>query len=288
MPAVLSLFLFLLSLCVPALAQPPPPKDKVIHLVTFEAPPFMSEKMPEQGAAVYALRQLLKKNGYDLKISFAPFLRAKKQVLQKNEISGFFPVTEVNVTADFRMSNVMYVTPWVFAERKDHPIVWQEAKDLTAYKIGNVMGYDLAKMVAPLQKKKKLHIENASSDELNLLKLARKRVDLAFIDATMFEYLTRTSPRLRPFQNQLQINAKIIHMDEYAVAFKKTPRSLRHLEIFNKSITKESFTHYVELYFKNNLSPTDKASTTKSKECPENLGEDGCPPRDIPKPESSL
>lgn len=221
--------------------------------MTFEAPPFMSEKLPEQGAAVYALRQLFKKSGYDLKVSFAPFLRAKRQVLQKDEISGFFPVTEVNVTADFRMSNIMYVTPWVFAERKDRPIVWHEAKDLTQYRIGNVMGYDLAPMMAALQKRKELNIENASSDELNLVKLARKRVDLAFIDATMFDYLTRTSPQLRPFMGQLQINAKIIHLDEYGVAFKKTPRALKHLEIFNKSVTKESFTHYVELYFKNNL-----------------------------------
>ena len=225
----------------------------VIHLLTMEAPPFMSNSLPEQGAAVYALRQIYKKNGYDLKVTFTPYLRAKIQALQKDDVSGFFPAAQENIASGYVLSKIMYVTPWGFAERKDKPIIWNQPEDLLPYKIGNVMGYELSRVLVPAQKKKKFHIENVSSDEQNLLKLAKKRVDLAFIDATMFEYLMKSSPNLRPYQNQLQMNGKIIRMDEYGVAFKNSGKGKEHLETFNRLIQKEEFHRLVELYFKTHL-----------------------------------
>lgn len=53
--------------------KPAPLKE--IDLVTMEIPPFMSEHMPDQGAGSYALKMLLKKHGYNVTFSFAPFLR---------------------------------------------------------------------------------------------------------------------------------------------------------------------------------------------------------------------
>lgn len=245
--------IFILALtCLP---RPSPGKSsKVIHLLTMEAPPFMSESLPEQGAAVHALRQIFKRNGYDLKVTFAPYLRAKILALRKDDVSGFFPAAQENINKDYVLSKIMYITPWGFAERKDKPIVWNQPEDLLPYKIGNVMGYELSRILVPAQKKKKFHIENVSSDELNLLKLAKKRVDLAFIDATMFEYLMKSSPQLRPYQNQLQINAKIIRMDEYGVAFKNSGKGKEHLNVFNRHINKDDFHRLVELYFKTHLS----------------------------------
>ncbi|AFY02079.1 putative ABC-type amino acid transport periplasmic protein [Bdellovibrio bacteriovorus str. Tiberius] len=219
----------------------------------MEAPPFMSDSLPEKGAAVHALRQIFKKNGYDLKVTFTPYLRAKIQALQKDDVSGFFPAAEENITTGYVLSKIMYVTPWGFAERKDKPIHWNQPEDLLPYKIGNVMGYELSRVLAPAQKKKKFQIENVSSDEQNLLKLARKRVDLAFIDATMFEYLMKSSENLRPYQNKLQINAKIIRMDEYGVAFKNSGKGKAHLDVFNRLIQKEEFHRLVELYFKTHM-----------------------------------
>ncbi|MGE9743947.1 substrate-binding periplasmic protein [Bdellovibrio bacteriovorus] len=247
------IILILLFACPTWAQKSDPASGKVIHLLTMEAPPYMSTTLPEQGAAVYALRQIFKKNGFELKVTFTPYLRAKILALKKDSISGFFPAAEENITAGYVLSKIMYVTPWGFAERKDHPIQWNNPEDLLPYKIGNVMGYELSRVLAPAHKKKKFQIENVSSDELNLLKLANKRVDLAFIDATMLEYLIKSSPQLRPYQNHLQINAKIIRMDEYGVAFKKTGKGKEHLNVFNKIMNKEEFHRLVELYFKTHL-----------------------------------
>ncbi|WP_374077303.1 substrate-binding periplasmic protein [Bdellovibrio bacteriovorus] len=223
---------------------------KEIHLMTYEAPPFVSESLPEQGAAIYALREIFKKTNCELKVSFAPFLRGRKLALKEELFVGFFPVTQVNVTSDFTMSKVIFQTPWAFAERKDKPITWKAPEDVLPYRIGNASGYELAAPFQPFYAKKKLKVEPAPSDELNLLKLANKRVDLVFIDAGMFTYLIKTSEKLKPFQNQLQLNPKIIHMDQYGIAFKKTPIGLKQMEEFNKAASEEEFTRYIDIYFK--------------------------------------
>ncbi|MNL02191.1 Bacterial extracellular solute-binding protein, family 3 [compost metagenome] len=243
-----------------ALAAP----KKVVRLATFEAPPFMSESLPEQGAAIYALRQMLKKVGYTLEVTFAPFLRARSLSLQKNDWSGFFPVTDVNVTSDFVLSKTIYSSNWVFAERKSRTIKWNKPEDLIPYKIGNVKGYDLDEMLSNVNKQKTLKIDESPSDELNLLKLANSRIDLALIDSTMFEYLMKSSPKLRPHEAEMQLNPKIIHLDDYGVAFKKTALGKEHMLVFNKNFSKEEFTRMVELYFKTYLSEKSDREPTST------------------------
>lgn len=261
LPALLN-FLPLLSILLfnGALAGP----KKVIRLSTFEAPPFMSETLPEQGAAIYALREMLKKQGYSLEVTFAPFLRARSLSLQRTDSSGFFPVTDVNVTADFLISKTVYTSTWGFAERKTRLIKWTKVEDLVPYKIGNVKGYDLDDTLEVVNKLKALKIDESPSDELNLLKLANSRIDLALIDATMFEYLMRSSPKLRPYEGQMQINAKSIHLDEYGVGFKKTVLGKKHMHIFNKNFSKEEFTRMVDFYFKTYLGEKPERSPTST------------------------
>lgn len=224
--------------------------EKKIHLITFETPPFISEGLPEQGAAIYALKELFKKAGYKVDVSFAPFLRGRTMALKDETVSGFFPVTQVNITPDFVMSKIVYQTPWMFAERKESSIAWKIPEDVLPYRIGNASGYELAKSFQHLADNKKLKIESAPSDELNLLKLANKRIDLAFVDAGVFQYLLKTSEKLKPFQNQLQLNAKMVHMDQYGIAFKKSLKGLKDLEAFNKIASEEEFTRAIETYFK--------------------------------------
>jgi polar amino acid transport system substrate-binding protein len=253
---ILSSLLFASALAAPT---------KVVRLATFEAPPFMSETLPEQGAAIYALREMLKKAGYSLEITFAPFLRARSLSLQRNDWSGFFPVTDVNMTSDFLISKTIYSSNWVFAERKNHAIKWNKPEDLVPYKIGNVKGYDLDEMLSNVNKQQTLKIDESPSDELNLLKLANSRIDLALVDATMFEYLMKSSPKLRPHEAFIQLNPKIIHLDAYGVAFKKTALGKEHMHVFNKNFSKEEFTRMVDIYFKTYLAEKSQRVPSSTK-----------------------
>lgn len=232
---------------------------KKVEIITFEAPPFVSENLPEQGAAVFALREIFKKANYDLKVRFAPFLRAKVLAQKEPALAGYFPVTSINVANGFKMSKSIFQTPWVFAERKSNPVVWKNPEDILPYRIGNASGYDISPPFRALHAKQKLKIEPAPSDELNLLKLANKRVDLVFIDAGMFTYLVKTSAKLKPFRHNLQINPKIIQLDQYGIAFKKTPNTLKCMEAFNNVATEEEFNQLITTYFKRYAVPFSDA-----------------------------
>lgn len=225
-------------------------KRKLIHLVTIEAPPFMGENLPEQGAGVYAFREVFKKMGYDLKVSFAPLPRTKKIALDKPEAVGFAPSTVDDIIDGFTLSKVVYETPWVIVERKDNPIHWKTAEDLAKYRGGNVHGYSLRADLRKVHEDKKLILESAADDARNLMKLANKRIDYVFIDAGVFQFLTSHDDRLKPFRNSLQINAKPLDTLGYGIAFKKDPTSQAVMEDFNKKVNPKDFTTLVDSYIR--------------------------------------
>lgn len=225
-------------------------KNKTVQIVTFEAPPHMDPKLPEQGAGVYALRQTFLKAGYDLKISFAPLKRAKVLALETHEISGYFPVSPYDLDKHFAPSNTIYVSPWVIAERKDHVITWKKPADLGKYVGSANLQYTQPTEIVKLVKEKKLNLETAPDDTVNIIKLANKRIDYIFIDATMFKFLTMTNPEIKPFADKLQINATPVELLDYTVGFKKNPSSQKIMDDFNKVATKELFTGFVMDYYK--------------------------------------
>ena len=214
-------------------------------------PPFISDNMPEQGAAVYALTQIFKKMGYDLKVLIVPILRIRTLRFRSPNVSGFFPsFADDDFVDGLDLSTIIYETPWVIIERKDRPIVWKEAKDLAKYRGGNVKGYTIRSQVRKIYDESRLKLEAAPDDASNLLKLANKRIDYVFTDAHIFKYLMATDPRLKEFADKLQINPKIVAMNRYGVAFKRDPANVKLRELFNKTVTEPDFEKYVLEYFK--------------------------------------
>lgn len=225
---------------------------KEVQLMTFELPPFAKESLPDGGAAVAAFKDLFRKEGYNLKVSFAPVIRTKKQAAERPEVDGYFPAVSENIQKNFILSRTVYVSTWGMAERADRPVVWRNVSDLKKYRIGNVVGYDLAAVLWPLQKAKALDIEEAASDELNLLKLAKGRLDLVFIDSAVFNRLMQTNDQLRGIKKKLQFNAKPLQVYQYGVAFKNSPNGKEALRVFNASFTEAGYNSAVETYLHKN------------------------------------
>jgi len=217
-----------------------------VQMVTFEAPPFMGANLPEQGAAVYAMKQTFLKAGYDLKVSFAPLKRAKFLALESADIAGYFPVSPYELDKQFWSSKVIFSARWVIAERKDKPIRWQKLTDLKPY-VGSVsVQYRQPPELVKLIQEKTLTVEQAPDDTSNLIKLGNKRVDYILIDPTVFEYITKTDPKMKAFAKDLQINERPIEMLKYTVAFKKGVTGKKLLDAFNDAITLEEFTKLIQ------------------------------------------
>lgn len=213
--------------------------DKTVRFVTFEAPPFMSEKLPEQGAFSYLLKKLFAKKGYKFEVRFAPLQRAKTLAANNKDIVGYFPVSPFELAEQFVSSKPVYASPWMIAERKEKSIVWEKPDDLKKYVGGNVIQYTLPPEYTKLIQTGAIKVEGAPDDSLNLLKLANKRIDYVFVDGEMFKFITNTDPRLKVHAKYLQLNAKMVGMLEYTVGFKKDPRSQKVLADFNKLVNRE-------------------------------------------------
>ncbi|WP_413942954.1 substrate-binding periplasmic protein [Bdellovibrio sp. HCB-162] len=203
--------------------------------------------MKEQGAGIYALRELLKKAGYALEVRFAPWERAKTIARTDESVNGLFPYAAKDMP-DFLYSKPIYRANWVVVERKQNPIVWHKIEDLSKLTMGNVIGVELRPGIKELAEKHKLNVENASSDLNNLLKLANKRVDFITMDATVFKYQMLVEPKLQSFQGTLQINPKFITMTEYGLALKKSPDNEALLKVFNKISSVEEANRHIDFY----------------------------------------
>lgn len=226
------------------------PRSEVI-LESLEVPPFVSDNMPEQGAATYALKQIFNKMGYDLKVLVVPILRIRTLRFRSPNVSGFFPsFIDDDFVEGLDLSSVVYETPWVIAERKDKPIIWKTPKELAKYRGGNVKGYTIRSQVRKIYEDNRLKLESASDDASNLLKLANKRVDYVFTDAHIFKFLMATDPRLKEYTDTLQVNSKIVAMNRYGIAFKRDPANTKLRELFNKTTSEAEFEKYVQEYFK--------------------------------------
>ncbi|WII73134.1 transporter substrate-binding domain-containing protein [Bdellovibrio sp. 22V] len=241
----------LLSFAETSTTTETPLKD--ITFITMEIPPFMSESMPEQGAATYAMKETFKKLGYNFKVRFVPIMRTRTVGFDPS-VTGFFPsFKDDDFLRGMVLSKTVYDTPWVIVERKDKPIHWEKPEDLAKYKGGNVNGYTIRSLLRTVHKQKKLNLETAPNDALNVLKLANKRVDYIFIDAGVFKFLAAADPRVKQVADSLQINPKIVMMNHYGAAFKTDPANQKIMEEFNKHADSTEFTLLVEKYFREKM-----------------------------------
>jgi len=67
-----------------------------------------------------------------------------------------------------------------------------------------------------------------------------------------------TVPEVQPYAASLQINAKIVALNEYGVAFKQNAESRKIVEEFNKTAREEDFTKSVESYIKTHMSQEER------------------------------
>jgi len=235
------------------------PKQKKVTIISMEIPPFMSPKLPDQGAGIYGLRHLFKKMGYDLDVRFVPIQRTRSVGMSDSKVHGFFPsFVDDDFVQGMTLSKIVYKTPWVIVERKDNPVRWKVPTDLLKYKGGNVGGYTLRSQVAEAFKNNPQALENAPGDLQNILMLANKRVDYIFIDENVFKFLLAVDPRAQAYADKLQVNPKIVALNEYGVAFKQNGASKKIMADFNKALNRDEFTKAVDEYIKKHM-PTPQA-----------------------------
>lgn len=227
--------LLLLSLSSPWLAHA---NDKTIHLTSLEWPPYASEELPQQGAAIAIATAAFASMGYKLHVTFFPWSRAVAFSQEPDNLFiGYLPEYYSSDTAKkFIYSDAFSVGPLGFAERKDKSITWSELEELTPYRIGIVQDYINTEKFDDMVKNKSIVTSSTLNDTNNLRKLVSGRIDLAVIDQHVMKYLLNNVSDLAENTDEIQFNAKLLEEKKLYICFNKTEEGYVMVEIFNQGL----------------------------------------------------
>lgn len=146
---------------------------KAVKMGTYQIPLMVESK--DKGVFVELVKAVAGKAGDQLDIIVAPPKRTVGS-FSKGEIDGFFPCLDVMLPGDASKSDPIYVKSDFAFTRSDTPKI-SDIKALEGKTVGITIGYPYAKA---LLSNKKIKLEQAESDVLNMKKLSKGRID-AFV-----------------------------------------------------------------------------------------------------------
>ncbi len=165
-------------------------ENKEVSLATLNWAPYVGKKLENHGFTAEIVSEAFKRAGYQVEIKFMPWKRVLSQVKLGKFDAGFPAYYSEERAKLYAVSDSFIDGPLVFYKRKDKSISYKTLEDLKPYKIGIVRGYvntpefDSADF---LQKKL------ANSDEANLKKLFKEKIDLTIIDQFTAAHILNTS-----------------------------------------------------------------------------------------------
>ena len=163
--------------------------DKAVSLATLEWEPYVGEKLRNYGFTSEIVAEAFKRAGYTVEVHFMPWARVLQEVM-KGKYDAAYPAYYSKERAKtYILSNSFAEGPLVFCKKKGADISYKTLQDLRPYRIGVVRGYV---NTPEFDAADYLRKDIANSDELNLRKLLRGRVDLVVIDKFTAQHILST------------------------------------------------------------------------------------------------
>lgn len=212
-----------------------------VVLATLDWPPYIGEKLPQKGFVHALVAAALDREGRGLDARFLPWARAV-ETARKGEVAGLFPeYYDTSRLDEFAFSDPIPGGAMGFYRRHDMALTLppdivtapaQALRQLKQYRFGVVRGY----LNTPaFDAADYLDKEAATSDLINLRKLAYGRVDLIIIDDLVARYLLRTElPGLR---DQLVMAEPPLAVKPLYIAFSRAhPNWQADRQAFNRGL----------------------------------------------------
>lgn len=222
-------------------------KSAEVLLNSLEWPPFSGAALPENGATVSVVREILSTLGRELRVEFFPWARAVKTAC-RDGASGYFPEYALDsdvflLSASFGASNLG------LAEHADAPLAWtRPVEDLRDLRIGVVSGYaNTAAIDAAIDAGDWPYVRRSVDDATNLRLLGAQRLDGAIVDHRVLAHLKRTRPDLAPYQARLRFNDRLLATKTLHVAFCGDQPALR--QAFDDALRARDVPAMLDAYF---------------------------------------
>jgi ABC-type amino acid transport substrate-binding protein len=169
--------------------------DKKINLATLNWEPYVGKKLKNNGFTSEIIQKAFEKKGYKVEFKFYPWARGMLMT-EQGKVHGIFPAYyNEERKKKFIFSDSFGSGGIGFYKRKDQNITFvadpvkapeKVLRSLKKYRFGIVRGYAYTKEFDAADY---LNKDIVSSDETNLKKLFKGRIDLAFIDKYVARYI---------------------------------------------------------------------------------------------------
>jgi len=189
--------------------------------------PLMVENENE-GVFVDLVKEITNRSGIEIKIVVAPPPRTISE-FQKGITIGFFPALDVLLSGKVAKSENIYVKKdFVFVKKGTTGLT--NIKSLEGKTVGVTKGYPY---VAELMNDKKITLEFAENDILNMKKLSKGRID-AFVveEKSGLKALEQSGEKDITYDSKMPLSNQDVYF-----AFQNTPEGAKLAEGFSKALS---------------------------------------------------
>ncbi len=223
--------------------------QSTIRLTNGEWEPYLSENLKHYGVVSHIVSEAFKLEGIKVEYGFFPWGRAMR-LAKFGDFDGtlvWFHNPERE--KDFYISVPVLEVKFVFFHLKSLPFTWETIDDLKGRTIGMLLPTKLSQAFEEAMKSGKLHVDRASTIEMNFSKLLLKRMDLFVTDIDVGNAILNR--HFKPEEaTSITYNSKPVHAKPmYLLLSKKIQKNGRMIQSFNRGLKQLKANGKYDQYF---------------------------------------
>ena len=228
-----------------------------VRLSTGHWPPYLNESSEHHGLAGQVIREAFASQGISVEFVFLPWSRALWQAR-----SDQFHGTAIWSCTSERLKNFLFSAPilpfrYSLYYRKSNDFDWEAIEDLEGTTIGLTQDYGYGERLEKAIDEGLVEIEMTTSDESNLRKLAKGRVDLVPMDPLTAKIMQKDWLD-KEERNLLAVHDKPIREASYHVLFNpRHPQAAKLKEAFDNGLSEMRASGRLRSLVKQNTLPTE-------------------------------
>lgn len=224
---------------------------ELVTIAVGEWSPYISEKLKYQGVVGRIVRNAFALEGVEVQFRYYPWSRA----LDMNKKGLFHGTAPWYITED-RKKLFLYSEDYicristVFFHLKTFVFNWKDYKDIgSRFKIGGTIGYLYSEGFQKAIKDKTINVEWVATDELNLKKLFKRRIDI-FPNDIMAGYAKVYELFPKQISEMVTNHPRMIKDDPaYLMISKEIPNSEELVKKFNRGLSKLKASGQFDKYY---------------------------------------
>lgn len=226
--------LLLLLLALPLSAHAAPP---TLRLASLEWLPYVGPDLPDGGLAGNTATVVAAEFGYTVAINYFPWKRAMQVGGRHSAYAGYFPAYHTDERArQCHFSEPMGHSSIGLAYLNSQPLQWTTLADLSAFKLGVVLGYSNGEAFDSQVEQGRLSVDASSNDRNNLKKLLASRVRAVVIDKSVLRYLLLTDEQLIKHRDQIEFHPRTLAELPLHICFQRNPAGQELQQQFNAAL----------------------------------------------------